>query len=421
MADLVEICCPNCQSRFAVPWVQNSYAAVCMSCGKGIADLRPHLTQPPPPQASDSSKQMAAQAHAGRETATLAALVRESRPQNADGNAPTVFGETPVEAQEPVARPVSELETMKVPRDLASQPTQPLPQKPPSGRQSQSPESTAFQSTTSKLKLGRVGHSLTGETKIRRRERLERGKKKVFESWVAPPGLVMPAGNSGHFAPPTASASKTRAISYRDLRSSSSTAYLESLRAAAEAARVKKGISQSLMPRRDSSNEVKELERFLEEAERMESARQAAVSAAVESPTLGNLTFSTNATAEVVLPRDDPPEPLADLPKAVSEGALPPAAAQAAAAAAKAVAPAPVKSVAELEEENDPGARRVSTRSIVAKQTEVKARARPKASNAGLGFTLVEWGFYALLLLIFVAFVVAVVNQYFIPLGLPRL
>ena len=111
MADLVEICCPNCQSRFAVPWVQNSYAAVCMSCGKGIADLRPHLTQPPPPQASDSSKQMAAQAHAGRETAALAALVRESRPQNADGNAPTVFGETPVEAQEPVARPVSELET----------------------------------------------------------------------------------------------------------------------------------------------------------------------------------------------------------------------------------------------------------------------------------------------------------------------
>lgn len=80
-----------------------------------------------------------------------------------------------------------------------------------------------------------------------------------------------------------------------------------------------------------------------------------------------------------------------------------------------------MKSVAELEEENDPGARRVSTRSIVAKQTEVKARARPKASNAGLGFTLVEWGFYALLLLIFVAFVVAVVNQYFIPLGLPRL
>ncbi|NUO17737.1 MAG: hypothetical protein HUU03_14995 [Planctomycetaceae bacterium] len=57
----------------------------------------------------------------------------------------------------------------------------------------------------------------------------------------------------------------------------------------------------------------------------------------------------------------------------------------------------------------------------MAKQTEVKARARPKASNAGLGFTLVEWGFYALLLLIFVAFVVAVVNQYFIPLGLPRL
>lgn len=450
MAEQVEIRCPSCQSLFSVPWVQNSYAAVCMSCGKGIADLRPHLNQPAPSDASQSSKQIAGSAN--RHTESLASLVREAQPQSADGNAPTVFGAKPVtdtdakpastsQAAQPV--PVSQAETMKVPRDVAMQPTKALPR---AGSDRRDPaSSTAF--GTGKLKLGRVGHSLAGETKVRRRERLERGKKKVFESWVAPPGALSPAGNSGHFAPPTAAASKTRSISYRDLRSSSSTAYLDSLRAAAEAARVKKGISKRVLPMPDSANEIAELEKFLAEAERQESARQVAVTPSEAAPaaegTLSDLTFKSNITKEVVLARDPeaatPPEALpveagekVQLSAPRSEGSLPPAARVAAELAAAAVAPleakAPAqmqlvqKSAAEIEGERDVGARRISTRSYVGKETEMKVRpvpTQPRIRNLG---AKVFMGFlYFFMFMCVVAFALMIVNQYLMNLGLPRI
>ncbi len=465
MAQQVEIRCPSCQSLFSVPWVQNSYAAVCMNCGKGIADLRPHLTQGAPADASISSKQIAGtalntalpvqQAARPKQTEQLADLVRDSLPQNADGNAPTVFGAKPVtdtdaspantsEAAPPV--PIAQAETMKVPRDVAAQPTKALPR---AGSDRRDPASaTAF--GTGKLKLGRVGHSLAGETKIRRRERLERGKKKVFESWVAPPGALAPAGNSGHFAPPTASASKTRSISYRDLRTSSSTAYLDGLRAAAEAARVKKGISKRVLPTPDSANEVAELEKFLAEAERLESARQAAITASDAAPppaaaagTLSDLTFKSNITKEVVLERDPAPQTPAapviveagdpvSLEKPVSVGSLPPAARVAAELAAAAVVPQEArnsaqmhiiqKSAAEIEEENDIGARRISTRSFIGKETEVKVRpvpTRPGISN--LGVKLFMGFLYFFMFLCVVAFALMIVNQYLMNLGLPRI
>ena len=452
----VEIRCPSCKSLLMVPWVQNSYAAVCPTCGNGIADLRPHLTQPAPIGASISSVLIAGSALVAPEAAKpqpqaeiLASLVRETQPQNADGNAPTVFGAKPVTAAETPAeeqQPVAEAETMRMPRpDIATQPTRTLPEKPDSNRlpgAMRVGEDSAFSSSTGKLKIGRVGHSLTGETKIRRRERLERGKKKVFESWVSPPGVAVPAGNSGHFAPPTAAASKTRAISYRDLRSSSSTAYLDSLRAAAEAARVKKGVSKRVLPAPNSANEAKELEKFLEEANRTESARQAAVSAAPapESATLGNLTFNTNIPKEEViarepelpgaLPRVDAAEtsdPL-ELKASPSEGSLPPAARVAAVIAAAAVAPSAPdahRSAAEIEEENDPGARRISTRSIINKQTELKskpARKREGPRFENLGYRIVAGIVYVFMALSVVAFALAIVHQYFTPLwGLPRL
>jgi hypothetical protein len=462
MAEQVEIRCPSCQSLFSVPWVQNSYAAVCMNCGKGIADLRPHLTQGAPADASTSSKQIAGSAldsppakvaATPKQTEQLSDLVRDSQPQNADGNAPTVFGAKPVTDTDqkpanssepaPVPVPIAQAETMKVPRDIAAQPTKALPR---SGSDRRDPASaTAF--GTGKLKLGRVGHSLAGETKVRRRERLERGKKKIFESWVAPPGAVMPAGNSGHFAPPTAAASKTRSISYRDMRTSSSTAYLDGLRAAAEAARVKKGISKRVLPTPDSANEIIELEKFLEEAERAESARQATVPAADAAPaeagTLSNLTFKSHITKEVVLERDAAQDAADDkaaieagdplqLEKARSEGSLPPAARVAAELAAAAIVPKDEKSsarmhfmqksAAEVEEEQDIGARRVETRSVISKQTEVKpkpTRQKPRFSN--LGPNLLAAALYFFMFLCVVAFALMIVNQYLMNLGLPRI
>jgi hypothetical protein len=471
MAEQVEIRCPSCQSLFSVPWVQNSYAAVCMNCGKGIADLRPFLTQGAPADASISSKQIAGialdaapptqEASKPKQSEQLADLVRDSRPQTADGNAPTVFGGKPVTDTEPMPPnageppppptkpvPIAQAETMKLPRDVASQPTKALPR---SGSDRRDPASaTAF--GTGKLKLGRVGHSLAGETKVRRRERLERGKKKIFESWVAPPGTLTPAGNSGHFAPPTAAASKTRSISYRDMRTSSSTAYLDGLRAAAEAARVKKGISKRVLPTPDSANEIAELEKFLVEAERVESARQAPVNPGETNPdaapaegTLSNLTFKSHITKEVVLARDPEPTPDAgaaaapvevgdplQLDKPRSEGSLPPAAKVAAEQAAAALVPRDEKSsarmhimqksAAEIEEENDVGARRVSTRSIISKQTEVKpkpTRQKPRFSNVGVNVLMVF--LYLFMFLGVVAFALMIVNQYVMYLGLPRI
>ena len=330
---------------------------------------------------------------------------------------------------------------MKLPKDVALQPTKALPRR--SSEQHDPAESTAF--GTSRLKLGRVGHSLTGETKIRRRERLERGKKKIFESWVAPAGALSPAGNSGHFAPPTASASKTRSISYRDLRSSSSTAYLDSLRSAAEAARVKKGISKRLLPQSGSANEVAELERFLEEAQRQESARQSMVAAANPNApsegTLSDLTFRTNITKEVVVKRDgapgaveedlpvEPAEPV-QLPKPTSEGSLPPAALAAATQAAAAVASGGEKSsaqmhilrksAAEIQEENDPGERRVATRSIITKETEIKLKSKPPRFTIS-AYTVFMVAMYLLMFLGVVAFALMIVNQYLTDLGLPRI
>lgn len=456
MAEQVEIRCPSCQSLFTVSWVQGNYAAVCMNCGKGIADLRPYLTQSPPADASTSSRVIAgsaltqAQAPVNKQTELLADLVRETLPQNADGNAPTVFGAKPVsDTKEPAPASASsipastaEAETMKMPKDVASQPTKALPRR--SSEQQDPAASTSF--GTSKLKLGRVGHSLTGETKIRRRERLERGKKKIFESWVAPAGALSPAGNSGHFAPPTASASKTRSISYRDLRSSSSTAYLDSLRSAAEAARVKKGISKRLMPQLGSNNEVVELEKFLEEAQRQESARQSQVASASSSATaegtLSDLTFPTNIPKEVVVQRDSTPDSIEEslpvepsdplqLPNPASEGSLPPAALAAAAQAAavvssrdeKSSAHANVlrKSVAEIQEENDPGERRVATRSIIAKETEIKLKSPPPPRFAVSGYTVFMVAMYLLMFLGVVAFALMIVNQYLTDLGLPRI
>ncbi|MBP9892589.1 MAG: hypothetical protein KBG84_11860 [Planctomycetes bacterium] len=456
MAEQVEIRCPSCQSLFTVSWVQGNYAAVCMNCGKGIADLRPYLTQSPPADASTSSRVIAgsaltqAQAPVNKQTEVLADLVRETLPQNADGNAPTVFGAKPVsDTKEPapasapsIPASTAEAETMKMPKDVASQPTKALPRR--SLEQQDPAASTSF--GTSKLKLGRVGHSLTGETKIRRRERLERGKKKIFESWVAPAGALSPAGNSGHFAPPTASASKTRSISYRDLRSSSSTAYLDSLRSAAEAARVKKGISKRLMPQLGSNNEVVELEKFLEEAQRQESARQSQVASASSSATaegtLSDLTFPTNIPKEVVVQRDSTPDSIEEslpvepadplqLPKPASEGSLPPAALAAAAQAAAVVASRDEKSsahanvlrksVAEIQEENDPGERRVATRSIIAKETEIKLKSPPPPRFAVSGYTVFMVAMYLLMFLGVVAFALMIVNQYLTDLGLPRI
>lgn len=452
MAEQVEIRCPSCQSQFSVPWVQGSYAAVCMNCGKGIADLRPFLTQGAPDDASTSSKIVAgsglAQEPPKKQTEVLADLVRDTKPQTADGNAPTVFGAKPVTDTDQAppntsapAVPIAEQETMKVPREVSAQPTKALPR---AGSDRRDPASaTAF--GTGKLKLGRVGHSLTGETKVRRRERLERGKKKVFESWVAPPGALMPAGNSGHFAPPTAAGSKTRAISYRDLRSSSSTAYLDSLRSAAEAARVKKGISKRLLPQMGGANEVAELERFLEEAERQESARQSQITPSEARPTveaagtLSDLTFKTNITKEVVVAR--PPEAVDEqlpvdkaepvqLEKPRSEGALPPAAKVAAEQAAAAIAPREEKSSAQMhilrksaaeeQEALDPGERRVATRTLITKETEVKLKSPPPRFSIS-GTTLFTAAIYLLMFLAVVAFALMIVNQYLMDLGLPRI
>lgn len=452
MAEQVEIRCPSCQSLFTVSWVQGNYAAVCMNCGKGIADLRPYLTQSPPAEASNSSKMIAGSAltaapsTAAKQTEVLAELVRDTLPQSADGNAPTVFGAKPItdsaareEAAPAPVNSVAEQATMKMPLDVASQPTKALPRREPEQRDLA--QSTAF--GTNKLKLGRVGHSLTGETKIRRRERLERGKKKIFESWVAPAGALSPVGNSGHFAPPTASASKTRSISYRDLRSSSSTAYLDSLRSAAEAARVKKGISRRLMPQLGSTNEVAELEKFLEEAQRQESARQSQVAAASAlapaEGTLSNLTFPTNLHKEVVVHRNGTPEAIDEalpadpvqLPEATSESSLPPAATTAAEQAAAAIASRGEKasaqmhfirkSTAEVQEENDPGERRVATRSIIAKETEVKLKSPPPPRFAISGYTVFIVAMYLLMFLGVVAFALMIVNQYLTDLGLPRI
>jgi hypothetical protein len=79
------------------------------------------------------------------------------------------------------------------------------------------------------------------------------------------------------------------------------------------------------------------------------------------------------------------------------------------------------KSAAEIQEENDPGERRVATRSIIAKETEIKLKSPPPRRFAVSGYAIFMVAMYLLMFLGVVAFALMIVNQYLTDLGLPRI